>query len=177
MVNYNMLYVAQSVINGSAKAQFPNLLKLYFPIYHYAIYFNCISYELTGDSPCYVHAETTALEDFMKSRKIVKIVKVTKSVDDEQIRGYGEKWCEIHPVYSLTSTNCQMFVNDVCNDIFDCEFETQTENVRRILLQTYLKAVVALGVIMVALGVIMGVLYFLAPLYSTSNLNSNAHTD
>ena len=169
-----MLYVAQSVINGSAKAQFPNMLKLYFPIYHYAIYFNSISYELTGDSPCYVHEETImALEDFKKSRKIVKIVKVTKSVDDKQIRGYGEKWCEIHPVYSLTSTNCQMFVNDVCNDIFDCEFETQTEIVRKILLQTYLKAVVALGVIMVALGVIMGVLYVLAPLYSKSNV----HTD
>ena len=146
-----MLYVAQSVINGSAEAQFPNFLK----IYHYAIYFNGISYELTRDSPFSVHAETTALEDFMKSRKIVKIVKVTKSVDDEQIRGYGEKWCEIHPVYSLTSTNCRRFVNDVCNDIFDCEFETQTEIVRRILLQTYLKAVVALGVVMVALGVIM----------------------
>lgn len=119
----------------------------------------------------YLHrAQSITLEDFMKSKTIVKAIKVTKSVEEDQILRYGEKWCEIHPVYSLTSTNCQMFVNDVCHEIFECEFESQTEIVRKFLWQTYLKVVTASFVI---ISVAFGFFYVLAPFFPSSKRNTH----
>lgn len=96
---------------------------------HYAAYWNNTVFEITAQTPDYVHHYECDVNEFKMHNRILASAAISSSmnVTVDAIASYIEKWLRLYPRYDLLRGNCQLFVQDISRDIFDVNVTTQTD--------------------------------------------------